>query len=261
MEGQNPKKQCSPDVTDFWNYRDELSFVNGLIMKGQKIVIPKKLISKMMEILRKGHAGCERTLRRARDTMFWPNITSEIKNLVLNCHICLEHARSNTKEPLISHEIPDYPWQNVVTDLFAWEDKDYMLTVDYYSNFFEVQTLKNTRSRTVIHKLKSIFARHGIPIKVISDGGPQFSSAEFAKFAKDWDFQHVQSSPYYPQSNGLCEKMVGVVKRLFTKSKSAGTDHFKSLLEYRTTGFKIGYSPSQLLMGRNLRSVLPVVKN
>ena len=64
------KKQCSPDLTDFWNYRDELSFVNGLIMKGQKIVIPKKLISKMMEILRKGHAGCERTLRRARDTMF-----------------------------------------------------------------------------------------------------------------------------------------------------------------------------------------------
>ena len=174
--------------------------------------------------------------------------------------MCLEHARSNTKEPLISHEIPGYQWQNVVTDLFAWEDKDNLLTVDYYSNFFEVQTLKNTRNRTVIHKLKSIFARHGIPIKVIFDGGPQFSSAEFAEFAKDWDFQHVQSSPYYPQSNGLCEKMVGVVKRLFTKSKSAGTDHFKSLLEYQTTSLKTGYSPSQLLMGRNLRSVLPVVK-
>ena len=255
------KKQCSPDVTDFWNYCDKLSFVNGLIMKGQKIVIPKKLRSKMMEILHKGHADCERTLRRARDTMFWPNITSEIKNLVLNCHICREHARSNTKEPLISHEIPDYPWQNVATELFAWDDKDYLLTVDYYSNFFEVQRLKNTRSRTVIHKLKSIFARHDIPVKVISDGGPQFSSAEFAEFAKDWDFQHFQSSPYYPHSNGLCEKMVGIVKCLFTKSKSAGTDHFKSLLEYRTTSLKIGYSPSQLLMGRNLRSLLPVVKN
>ena len=255
------RKKCPPEVTDYWNHRDELSVINGLILKNQKIVIPKILRPKMLEILHQGHFGCERTLRRARDTMFWPNISGDIKEMVLSCPICLEHRKSNPKEPLISHEIPEYPWQNVATDLFTWDDKDFLLTVDYYSSYFEVQQLTNTKSKTVVNKLKSVFARHGIPAKVVSDNGPQFASAEFADFARDWDFRHETSSPHYAQSNGLAEKMVGVVKHIFSKAKSAGTDPYKGILEYRTTCLKTGYSPAQLLMGRNLRSVLPTVQN
>ncbi|XP_021340038.1 uncharacterized protein K02A2.6-like [Mizuhopecten yessoensis] len=76
---------------------------------------------------------------------------------------------------------------------------------DYYSRYFEVGKLENTRSATVINQLKSFFARHGIPEEVRSDNGPQYSSKEFRKFAEDWGFDHKTSSPHYPQSNGLAE--------------------------------------------------------
>ena len=65
-----------------------------------------------------------------------------------------------------------------------------------------------TSFRFEISHLKAIFARHGIPETVISDNGPQYSSAEFSKFAQKWGFSHLTSSPKYPQSNGEAERTV-----------------------------------------------------
>ena len=96
------------------------------------------------------------------------------------------------------HEIPSRPWQKVGTDLFLFHQRQYLITVDYYSSFFEVDKLNVTDSRTVIEKLKMQFSRHGIPEIIISDNGPQYASAEFAKFASDWHFQHITSSPRNP---------------------------------------------------------------
>ena len=81
------------------------------------------------------------------------------------------------------------------------------MTVDYYSSSDNLET---TDSRTVINKLKMQFSRHGIPEIVISDGGPQYDSAEFTKFAKDWHFQHITSSPRNSQSNGKIESAVNI---------------------------------------------------
>ena len=67
---------------------------------------------------------------------------------------------------------------------------------------FEVDKLDISDSRNVIEKLKMQFSQHGIPEVVISDNGPQYASTEFAKFASDWHFQHITSSPWNPQSNG-----------------------------------------------------------
>lgn len=114
------------------------------------------------------------------------------------------------------------------------------------------------KTSTIIAKLKCTFARNGIPLNFISDNAPQFSSEEFTEFAKDWDFSLIKMSPKHSQSNGMVEKMVGICKRIFAKAKSAGKDPYLGLLEYRTTPTKLGFSPSQLLMGRKLRSVLPV---
>ena len=79
--------------------------------------------------------------------------------------------------------------------------------------------MPTTTSSAVINKMKAIFARHVIPEKVVSDNGPQFSEQEFARFASDWDFSHVPSSPTYPQSNGLAEKAVHTAEQLLKKAK------------------------------------------
>ena len=112
---------------------------------------------------------------------------------------------------------------------------------------------KTTKSHEVIRALKAIFARHGIPEEVRSDNGPQYASAEFTHFAKEWGFKHTTSSPRFPQSNGEAERAVETTKSLLKKEK----DPSKGLLAYRSTPLACGYSPSELLMGRKLRNTIP----
>ena len=76
----------------------------------------------------------------------------------------------------------------------------------------EVEYLKDTSSSTVIKKLKKIFSCHGIPQKLCSDNGPEFKSKEFQRFAMQWDIKHKTSSPHFPQSNGLAERSVQMIK-------------------------------------------------
>lgn len=84
----------------------------------------------------------------------------------------------------------------------------YLVTIDYYSDFWEIDSLPNTKAVTTILNLKSHFARYGILDQVVSDNGPQFSSKEFAEFARTWDFEHLTSSPGHSKSNGKAESGV-----------------------------------------------------
>lgn len=94
----------------------------------------------------------------------------------------------------------------------TYQNRNYLVTVNYYSNFWEVDYLDDTRSETIIHKLSSQFARYGIPDECISENGPQFSSDEFKSFSRKWDFKHTTSTPLYPQINGMVERAVQSVK-------------------------------------------------
>ena len=100
---------------------------------------------------------------------------------------------------MICHEGSSRPWEKVAIDLFQLEHKDFIVTVDYYSNFFEVDQLSTKTAKAVIHKVKAHFARHGIPDQVISDDGQPFASREFEEFARPYSFEHVTSSPTHPQ--------------------------------------------------------------
>ena len=94
------------------------------------------------------------------------------------------------------------------TSLFAYStDKrsTHIIVIDYYSRYPEASQLRDTKSKTVISKLKSILGRHGI-LEVVPDNGLQYSSCEFQQFAKDYDLRHMTTSPRYPQSGGLHEK-------------------------------------------------------
>ena len=254
----NNKANLECKVQEYWDSRDELTVVDGIILKGDRIVIPKTLRTEMMTKLHLGHFGIEKTKRRARDILYWPGMNAQIMDMVSKCEICQRNKNpKQQKEPLINHQIPDGPWQNVAADLFHWNERDYLLIVDYYSRYFETVQVNNIKSKTVINHMKAIFARHGIPQKFISDNGPCFSSSEFSEFSKLWKFQHVTSSPLYPKSNGLVEKYVNITKKIFQKAKESGTDPYLAMLEYRNCPIDNIGSPAQLLMSRRLNSVLP----
>ena len=251
------RRMCPQSIVEYWNYRDELSQMNDIIFKGEKIIIPTSLRAEMLSRIHAGHMGIEKCKQRARDILFWPGINKQIEEMVGKCPTCLEHRPSNTKEPMISHKIPDRPWQTVATDLFTWNNENYIIIVDYYSRYFELDKLHSTTASAVIHKMKATFARHGVPETVISDNGPQYSCKEFQAFASAWEFTHVTTSPHYPQSNGLAEKTVQISKSLMEKAKADQRDAYLSLLEYRNTPVDNFRSPAQLLMSRRLRSILP----
>ena len=158
----------------------------------------------------------------------------------------------------MSHKICELPWECVGTDLFMWNNEQYLIVVDYYSLFFKFEKLHNLTSQTVINKLKNIFARLRIPQTLIYDNGPQFSSELFTNFTKTYAFTHKTSSPHHPKANGLAEKAVGIAKRLLSKTRESKGDISLSLLEYRNTPICGSASPDQFLLGRSLHSVLPV---
>lgn len=253
----NNKHSVPKQVREYWPFKDELVAADGLIFKGQTIVIPQALRKDVLLQIHEGHLGIERSKLRARELVFWPGMCKQIEDTVSNCSICQELRHSNPRQPLIPHEIPQYPWQVVATDLFEWNGNHYVVVVDYYSRYWEVAQLHSLTSTAVIDKLRQVFARHGIPETVKSDNGPQYSSAEFAKFASKWKFSHVTSSPKYPQSNGLAEKTVQTVKRTLEKAKRDRKDPYLALLEQRNTPVANYKSPAQLSMGRRLRSILP----
>ena len=168
--------------------------------------------------------------------------------------MCCKHRRQHA-EPLLPSIFPERPWQKIATDLFEWKKVTYLVVTDYYSRYVEMAKLSTTTANDVITHLKSIFACYGIPQTVMSDNGPQYAAAAFDQFAHQYGFTHVTSSPKYPQSNGAVERAVKTVKDLLDKNE----DPYLALLAYRSTPLENGYSPVELLMGRKLRTTIPIV--
>ena len=253
------KQYCQkgwPPIKRYYSTMSELSIGRGLLLRRNRIVIPPTLRPEIQKKLHSGHQGMTKCNERAKQSVWWPGIRKDLNDLVENCTICCKH-RPQHVEPLMPTPLPDRPWQRVATDLFEWKKSSYLLVVDYYSRFIEIAKLTTTSSNDIIRHLKSIFARHGIPESVMSDNSPQYSASAFSDFAKEYGFTHTTSSQRYPQSNGAAEQAVKTVKGLLNKND----DPYLALLAYRSTPLENGYSPAQLLMGRNLRNSVPVLPN
>ena len=215
-----------------------------------------------MEAAHASHIGVEACIRRARDSLYWPRMTTELKEYIAKCDVCMAHRSEQSKEPIQQHDFAARPWSKVAADLCDLDGHTLLVISDYYSNYIEVARTTSITSRSIIRELKAVFARFGIPQVLVTDNGAQFSSAEFAVFARTWGFDHVTSSPRYPQSNGKAENAVKTIKRLFKKCKDAGQSEYLALLDWRNTPTEgIGTSPAQRLMGRRSRTLLPVAAN
>lgn len=166
--------------------------------------------------------------------------------MIQKCETCLKYHNKQTKELMLIADLPAAPWQKVGTDLFHLYGKDYLLVIDYYSNYPEVAQLSSTSAQSVITHMKGFFARHGIPQCVVSDNGPKYDCAEFCEFAKQYGFQHITSSPFYPQANGQAEKGVQIVKTLLKKVSDSKSDPYMALLSYRAAPLECGASPAEL---------------
>ena len=249
-----PKKAELPDsVKPFYAVSGELVLHHNLLMRGSRLVIPRDLQPGVLRQLHSSHQGISKCRERARQSVWWPGLSKQLEETVRRCSVCTKFQVPRV-EPLMPSQLPSLPWQKVGTDLFEWEKSNYLLVVDYLSRWIEIAKLEQTTSRCVINHLSSIFARYGVPELVISDNGPQYSSESFKEFSRNYGFRHNTSSPHYPQANGEAERAVQTIKGLLKKA----ADPYLAMLAYRSTPLALGYTPSELLMGRKLRTTVPM---
>ena len=254
--GWPDKRNIDPTIMPYWKTRGELTVHDSLLLYGSRIVVPKSLQRETLLKIHEGHQGIQRCRLRARSSVWWPGISQQINDLVHRCSVCVKNSTPR-QEPMIPTKLPDHPWQRVGSDLFLLNGVNHLVVVDYFSRYPEVIKLKSTTTTSIVEALKAIFSRHGVPETLVSDNGPQYASQEFSEFARSYDFCHVTSSPYFPQSNGQAERTVQTVKKLLKES----SDPYMALLSYRATPLPwCDLTPAELLMGRQLRMNLPVLK-
>ena len=248
-------------IREYITFADELTEVDGLVFKGDRVIVPRDARAELLRRLHSSHIGMNGCIRRAREAIYYPNLTADIKKMVSACAICAEHQASTQKEPLMPYAAPSRPWERVGVDIFTLLDQDYLLTTCYLSGFLEVDRLPWKSARDVIYCLKCQFARHGLPDEVVSDNVP-FNSAEFRQFALEYDFRHTTSSPRYAQSNGKAESAVKTCKRLMEKAIEDREDPHLALLAWRNTPSEqlSHLSPVQILFGRRTRTHLPTTQ-
>lgn len=243
-------------VREFFPIRNELSEHSGLVTRGTRMVIPHILRADILDRIHDGHQGLSKCRERANTSVWWPGISSELKQKVESCQLCHEMKHTQRKEPLIPTPLPDRPWEKLAVDLCEHNKHTYLIVSDYFSRFLEVLHMPSTTASQVILKLKTLFARFGVPDEVFSDNGPQFSCEEFREFSRDFDFRHVTSSPHHAQGNGHAERGVQSAKRILKQK-----DPLLALMCFRATPCTTtGVSPAELLMGRKIKTTLPILE-
>ena len=169
------------------------------------------------------------------------------------------NAGRNLPFIMIHQEIPLDPWTKLATDLFHFGGASYLLIVDFTSRFLVVCKLSPMTGQNVANQCKLVLSEYGWPETLISHNGPCYTVDTFTSVMNAYHVNHITSSPHYQQSNGLAEKYVQIVKRLFYKAKEEGKDLFKCLMIHHNTLLSGSLqSLMQILQNRCARSDLPM---
>ena len=230
-------KEVFSVIQSYWTFREELTIEDGIILKGTRIVIPAKKQETVLKLVHQRHFGPNKWKLHAKETVYWPGLNNQCEKLFLNCELCLKYSQSKHKQKhtmSLGQEIPLHPWTKLATDLFHFEDASCLLIVDNTSRFPVVHKLSSMTGHHVANNCKQVFSEYGWP-DFNSDNGPCYAADAFTSVMNAYHVNHITSSCHYPQSNGLAEKYVQIVKSLFYKAKEEGKDLFKCLMIYHNT--------------------------
>lgn len=123
-------------------------------MKGESLIIPESMRPDILHKLHQGHQGVNKCLARARESVWWPGITSAVKQMVERCGLCARETQSPV-EPLLTTDLPSRPWQKVAAELFQLQNGQYLVIIDYFARYIEVCSLQgNTSAKQTITSFK-----------------------------------------------------------------------------------------------------------
>ncbi|UYV71684.1 K02A2.6-like [Cordylochernes scorpioides] len=253
------------DLIPYLKRIDDFTILQECIFLENRMVIPKSLHERVLQILHESHAGTNKMKMMARSSIWWPGMDSSIEIITKNCRTCLSNE---SLPPQRTESWPKYagPWRRVHMDYFNFKNKLFLLAVDSFSSWVEVSEVPSTSAYFCINFMRNCIARYGFPQVVVSDNGPPFFSSDFGDFLSKNGISHVTSPPYHPQSNGQAEVSVREVKKLLKKQLYENEQVELNLALSRALFFirtdvniRKGTSPAELFLGRKIRSRLSVL--
>ena len=256
------RKQCPQDLWEYWTFRCEIVIEDGMILKGNRIIIPKSLRQQVLDAIHCGHQGENKCILLARESVFWPGITNDIRNLVKNCEYCNKHQSAQPKLPIMQPELPTRPWEKLGSDIFEFKGRKYLMIVDYYSRFPVIRLLSDISAATICNNFTSVFAEYGLPSEIVTDFGSQYTSDKFKDICNQNGIILHLSSPYHHQTNSVAERSIGTYKCMLKKALESNQSPYTALWMYRNTPLDNRTpSPYELLFGRKPRTIIPSTKN
>ena len=258
------RQKKDPDIMPFYSIRGELYLAEGVILRMNKIIIPKNLQKKVLKAAHSlGHFGMTKTKNMLRAKYWFPEMNKMVEDMVGKCYECQVTTKQHQKQPVKMTDIPKNPWEVVSTDFGGpYPDGHYNLVViDKRSRYPEVEKTHSTAAKPTIDKFRKMFSTHGIPRRLESDGGPPFKSQEFADYAQESGFEHHVVTPEHAPANGEAESFMKVLNKTEQIAHMQRVKSRKPVLDmlmgYRDIPHPAtGVTSYEVLMGRKVRTKL-----
>ena len=256
------------EVNNYKTFDTELCFQDDVLLRGNRIVIPSALRSRVLSAAHEGHPGIVSMKARLRTKVWWPRIDKDAENFVKAFRSCTLVSAPNPPNPMKRRALPTQAWVDVAIDFLGPLPSGHYLfvIVDYFSRYKEIKVMKTITADQTVEALKEIFSRTGIPVSITADNGRQLTSDSFVKLCSEYGITLHHTIPYWPQQNGEVERQNrDIIKRL--KISQIQKSNWKNdLLDYltmynSTPHSTTGKSPSELFYKRQFRDKLEVRDN
>nr|KAG5695716.1 hypothetical protein BaRGS_004461 [Batillaria attramentaria] len=248
--------EINEEVRKFQKLSDSLSICHGCLIYGTRVVIPQSLQPKILDLLHIGHFGMERMKQLARTAVYWPGIDAAIEMTSRRYDSCGEHQNKPSKPPAHPWMLPEKPWSRVHLDhAINFMGTNWLVITDAYSKYPCIHPTSSTSTRATLDLLEEDFAHFGYPHTLVSDNATAFVSEEFQSWRKERGITHLTGAPYHPATNGAAERLVQTFKQALRKSSLPPKRALQEfLMQYRRMPTSCGFSPSELLMSRQIRT-------
>lgn len=206
------------DMKPYSSVKELLSISRGVILRDQRVVVPRILRNDVMRVLHKGHLGITQTKQLARQYFYWPGLNKDIEISVKACETCKAVNADKTERVYSTWPTPTVPFERVHLDFFHFQEKTFLIMVDSFSKWVDVKVMQKTDLQAVQRAFLEMFENFGDPGTVVTDNGPPFGSPGFDQFLINRKIKPLKSPPYHPASNGSAERWVQTVKNKLKKA-------------------------------------------
>ena len=276
------KTDSEPDGTGFFErdgllYRRWVPVGECMERHRDQIVLPKKCRLTVLHLAHTipfaGHLGKKKTAMKVLNRFYWPTLFRDVADYCRSCPECQKCTRRRVpRAPMIPIPSVTVPFERIAMDLIgplprSRSGNRYVLVVcDYGTRYPEAVPLKSIDAEHIAEELVKMFARVGIPKEILTDQGSNFTSQLLAELYRLLHVKALRTSPYHPQTDGLVERFNQTLKGMLRKNATEDGKDWDALIPFVLFAYRevpqesTGFSPFELMYGREVRGPLDVLK-